>query len=70
MKSKICLEPTEFVDGDEGTVAEIGIFVDRDGDGELAEQLLVLTPAELGEVYERMKLYYERGIWSERSVER
>jgi hypothetical protein len=70
VKTKISLEPTEFTDGDEGGVSEVGIFVDREGDPEFPEQLLLLTPRELAELYERMRDHFEHGIWSEKSVER
>lgn len=69
MKTKISLEPTEL-DEDQDVVTEIGIFLDRDhGEGDLREQMLVLLPDELQELYQRMRLYYEQGIWSFTTVE-
>lgn len=70
-KSRICVEPSE-VDDDTDTVLEVVVSVERqdEPDEELRCQLLVMTPAEMAELYDRMTVYYKQGIWSMKSVER
>lgn len=69
-KTRIALDPTES-DEATGAVTEIGIFVDREDEPapELREQLLLLSPEELQYLYHRMQDHYERGTWTEGTVE-
>lgn len=68
-KTRISLEATEL-DEDRDLVTEVGIFLDRDhGEGDLREQMLVLLPEELQELYQRIRLYYEQGHWSQKTLE-
>lgn len=67
--TRVSLEATEL-NAAEDDWTEAGVFIERDNepDPELASQLLMMTPAEMRFLYERMKLYYEQGIWSEGTV--
>ena len=70
MKTRVSVEATELNE-DETTWTEAGIFLDRDGetDPDLAEQMLILNRGELRAVYDALRLYYEHGTWSTRTVE-
>lgn len=70
-RTRVSLEATELNEaGDDWT--EAGAFFDRDDepDPELREQLIMMTPAEMRALYERLTLYYEQGIWSSGTVDR
>lgn len=68
-ESRVSLEAVELTP-DEMSWTEAGAFIDRIGeeDPELAEQVLLMTPEEMRELYERLKLYYDQGIWSFNTV--
>ena len=65
--SRVSVEATELNEDETGWT-EAGIFIDRDGDAELA--MLLASPAELQAIYDGLKLHFEQGIWSFRTVER
>lgn len=73
-RSRITVEPSELDDYDspDAKVTEIAIFVERDDEPEeeMKEQVLLLTPAEYEDVYRKMTVQREQGIWSTGSIER
>jgi hypothetical protein len=70
VKSRISVAPEEI--SDDNTVTEASISVEREDekDPDLAYQVIFLTPAELRAVYDRLRVYFDQGIWSSGSVER
>jgi hypothetical protein len=67
----VSLEATEL-SVDESTWVEAGVFISREDepDPEMQEQLILMTPAEMLTLYQRMAAYYHQGIWVQGSVER
>jgi hypothetical protein len=69
-KSRISLDYSEV--DDNYRVTEIVASIDRDDelDPELAEQVVIMTPAEMAVLYDRIRQYYEMGVWTTGMVER
>jgi hypothetical protein len=66
MSSILSLECTELNHAEDDWT-EAGIFIERgpeESDPEMRDQVLLMTPSEMAALYQRMKLYYEQGIWS------
>lgn len=70
VKSRVDVEATEL-NADETGWVTAGVFIHREGetDPELAEQYLDLNHGELRALYDGLRLYFEQGIWSTRTVE-
>ncbi len=67
-QSCVSLEASE-VSGNDWTEAMASIDREGETDPELCAQILLMTPAEMKALYERLNLYYEQGIWSTGTVE-
>lgn len=65
-RSRVSVEATELNEDETGWT-EAGIFIDRGPeDDEL--QVLLATPAELRAIYDGLKMHFEQGTWSHRTV--
>lgn len=67
--SRISLEPS-VLNKIEDDWVEATLTIERSDDAKLSFQDIIMTKAEMANVYEKMKLKYEQGIWSTGTVER
>lgn len=67
IRSRVGLTVEECTPSD--VVTSVAAFISRDhGPEDVRGQVLLMTPAEMRELYDRMTLYYTQGIWSVKSV--